>query len=102
MTHRQFLAWEMYYVLQWNLPTRDNWYQMQETAVIQRFLESFMEKPRQVSTNEFKMEFDFIAPEPASKPISEMTMEEYCQQARAVWRGALGIQVPPEEDRDRV
>lgn len=83
--------------LEWNNPSRDNWYSMQVAATVQRFLEAFMKEPKPVKVEEFKIPFALRPAKSEGKKPAEMTMKEYCEQARAVWRGALGIALPPEE-----
>lgn len=54
LTHRQFIAWQCWLNAQLNVPTRDNFYQMQIACEVRR---TFTKNPNKINPNQFKLEF---------------------------------------------
>lgn len=54
LTHRQFIAWQCWLNAQLNIPTRDNFYQMQIACEVRR---TFTKNPNKINPNQFKLSF---------------------------------------------
>lgn len=86
ISHRQYLAMLEHLHLNWNRPSRSDWYLMRLAREIRM---SWMKDPSVApSTNEFKIAFDLDPPPPNYlSPEEQMAQAE--KQSMGVWGGIL-------------
>lgn len=85
MTHRQFLAWEAWYDLDMERPSKDNWYAMQIALEVRRVLHS---NPNSVTLDGMRLKF--------TQKNAETTEEHKRNQlelAKRMWVGRVGGKV---------
>lgn len=94
MTHRQFLAWEAWRELEWNRPSRSDFYIMQNTAEARR---GWVKEPGKVETKEFRLKFETVKPkaEPMVDEDAGLTDEEKrvkaATRSQSIWFGLTGF-----------
>lgn len=81
-THRQYLAWQAWFALQWNRPQLRDYYLMMIAAEVRR---TIAEHPRRVDMKDFKLEFRMENDSPAAK----LSREQAAAFARAKWLGRM-------------
>lgn len=85
MTHRQFDAWRAWLALQWDRPSRADWYAMQTACEVRRVLSS---KPNSVRVEQFALQF-----KDQSERHQPADPAQAAQWSKAAWLGALGGRV---------
>jgi hypothetical protein len=89
MTHRQFVTWRAWLEMQWNRPTKDDWYSMQIACEVSRITAKNKKKPR---PKHFQLEFS----DPNAKvyeSASEEVREHISNLALAQWVARVGGRV---------
>jgi hypothetical protein len=99
VTHRQYMLWHRWFGLQWNRPSRDNWYLMAIAAEVRRVLSK---QPRSIKEKHFKLKFDLENPEGPPKNLSPEEVKkrkiELSTIAKAKVGAMLGIDLPTEDN----
>lgn len=83
-TNREYNAWQVWLDNQWNIPTRDNYYNMQVAQRVQQVLSS---NPNKIQLKHQKI--DFTTKEKAKKKLTEDEKSKLIAQSKAVWHNFL-------------
>jgi len=59
MTHRQFRTWQAWLAMEWDRPSRTDWYIMANSCEVRRVLSK---KPNSIQPTQFKLPFVNIEP----------------------------------------
>lgn len=98
MPHIHFLVWLRYLGMEWNMPTRSDYYQMQTAAEIRQIRNSFSKGARSATIREMKLRFTTAEQRKAEKE-REYTDAEL-KQMDAVWAMRLGL-IGPDSRQPR-
>lgn len=90
MTHRQFVVWQMWLNEQLNIPTRDNYYQMQIACEQRR---TFSKNPASIKMEGFKLTF---TQREGSK--TAVTKEQKLQMIKNRWIGRMTAPITVIQD----
>lgn len=85
VTHREYLIWQAHDELEWQIPSRDNWYAMQIAAKV---IQSQTTKPDLVKTENYKMQFKTT--EDKKKEEGGLTKEGLQEAHKSMWMSRAG------------
>jgi hypothetical protein len=88
LTHRQFIVWQVWLNQQKNMPSRDNYYQMQIAREVRR---QYSKKPNKVQTEEFKIKFVYA--DSLSQEL--LTDDEHKEQIKETKRRLIAFMTAP-------
>ncbi len=83
LTHRLYLSWVEWLDMQWNIPTRDNYYMMR---VAQRIIQAAVKEPDEIDIYDQRVEFG----DGKKKESTEESKAEIVGWEKAVWLGRVG------------
>lgn len=94
-THREYRTWSRWLELEWDKPSRSDWFLMQIAAEIRRVLSK---KPKLIQLKHFFLKFTTGK---SDKPIEpEMTKEEATRIAKNKWFGLVGYKPKKKEKKN--
>lgn len=93
LTHRQFVLWNLWLDEQLNIPTRDNYYQMQVACETRRM---FSKNPQGIKIDHFKLKFK------REKEQTVTTDQERIRQIHQRWIGRMTAPVRVIQDGQEI
>ena len=86
MTNREFLTWESWLLLEWNSPSRSDFYQMQTTLAVKRVL---AKHPERILLKDEILPFG----EEGENRVKKENAEELAKQAKQSWAAVLSAKL---------
>ena len=94
LTHRQFLAWKIWLMEEWNHPDRTDNYLMQIGCEVRRVL---AKKPGSHKLEHLHIPFEFRR---GAKPAqTAQTPEQRAKASEQIWLAAVRAKKPPKPDK---
>ncbi len=93
VTYRQHLAWRAWVTMDFESPSRDNYYQMQ-TAM--RIDSGNVKEPSKLKLDDYRLRSE----KSAKKATKQLTLKEASSISKAMWAVRLGIAIPVNEEQN--
>jgi hypothetical protein len=88
--------------MEWDRPSRSDYYQMQTAALVDNFMDAFRKKAVNATPGDMKIKFK--EPEAALTPEQRRhRQEQAARQRKSMWAGLLGMppDLPPEKEKGK-
>jgi len=90
LSHREYLTWKEYFKIQWNEPSRGDWYLRQIAAEVykSRFAEHIDAGP-----DKFELTFEFNPSEQEEVEQTQAQVEAKTKASKSHWGGIAGVKL---------
>lgn len=94
ITHRQYICWLVWLKNQQNIPTKDNYYQMQIACELRR---TVVKNPNKINTEDFKLKF--VRKNNKDEEISEEEFKKQVQMTKAIVMSMMTAPITVENEK---